>query len=110
MLACGRHSETEAAFAVVERDGRLVAAPADVDADPGFIRDLPPAADTSMAGRYRHFKGGEYAFVARVDSAEGDLLLYRTASGSVWLRPFAMAFETVDRDDASKPRFARISD
>jgi hypothetical protein len=113
-VAHGRHSETEAWLNVIgASDGGLDAVPAPhgKDAAP-FIGELPAAAcDPTVIGRWRHFKGGVYEFFARVRSEqEGDLLLYRDASGGVWLRPWDMVFETVERDGRSLPRFVRVED
>lgn len=61
------------------------------------------------AGRYRHFKGGEYQVqgVAR-HSESGELLVVYTplyGEGGLWVRPLAMFEETVLRDGREQPRF-----
>lgn len=70
---------------------------------------LPPAA----AGRYRHYKGREYALIGVVRHSEtlAPLVLYRPLYGesALWVRPFEMFFETVTVDGVSQPRFARIA-
>ncbi|MEZ5503811.1 MAG: DUF1653 domain-containing protein [Halioglobus sp.] len=64
------------------------------------------------AGRYRHFKGGEYRVqgVAR-HSETGELLVVYTplyGEGGLWVRPLAMFQETVLHDDRKRPRFEYI--
>jgi uncharacterized protein DUF1653 len=113
-VACGQHSETEAWLdVVVAHDGGLDAVPARHRNDRvAFIGELPAAAwDPAIIGRWRHFKGDVYEFFARVRSKqEGDLLLYRDRSGGVWLRPWSMVFETIERNGGSLPRFRRVAD
>ena len=112
-VARGRHSESEALIdVVVADDGRLDAGAAQDEDAAMFIGELPAAAcDPAVAGCWRHFKGGIYEFFALVRSEhEGDLVLYRDASGGVWLRPWGMVLEIVERDGTSLPRFARMDD
>lgn len=113
-VAHGRHSETGARLDVlVGDDGGLEAVPAPAENNvPVFLGELPSTAcNSTVMGRWRHFKGGVYEFFARVRfEGEGDLLLYRDASGDVWLRPWDMVFETIERDGRSLPRFARVED
>ena len=73
--------------------------------------DLPhlPAVPT---GRYRHYKGKLYELVGAVRHSETlePLALYRplAGDGALWVRPWAMFFETVVVDGVAQPRFARI--
>jgi hypothetical protein len=64
------------------------------------------------AGRYRHYKGGEYEvfFVATHSETEEQVVVYRTLYGdrSYWVRPLGMFTETVVVDGAEKPRFELI--
>ena len=66
---------------------------------------LPP-------GRYRHYKGGEYAVygVATHSETEESLVVYRPlyGEGALWVRPLSMFEETVQRDGATVPRFEFI--
>ena len=66
------------------------------------------------AGRYRHYKGGEYEVygVARHSETEELLVVYRPlyGAGDLWVRPLDMFTETVVVDDKPVPRFARIAD
>lgn len=112
-VARGRHSESETLIdVVVAEDGRLDAGAAQDEDSAVFIGELPAdACDPAVIGSWRHFKGGMYEFFALVRSEpEGDLLLYRDASGGVWLRPWGMVLEIVERDGRSLPRFVRIAD
>lgn len=64
------------------------------------------------AGRYRHYKGGEYEvfFVATHSETEEPMVVYRTLYGDrgYWVRPLAMFTETVRVDGVEKPRFERV--
>ena len=64
------------------------------------------------AGRYRHYKGGEYEvfFVATHSETEEPVVVYRTLYGdhSYWVRPLAMFTEEVLVDGKSVPRFALV--
>ena len=72
------------------------------------LAPLPPA----RVGRYRHYKGGEYELVgvARHSETLEPLVVYRPlydASG-LWVRPYAMFFESVNVDGRTQPRFAPL--
>lgn len=64
------------------------------------------------AGRYRHFKGGEYEVlgVARHSENDEQLVVYRPlyGEGGLWVRPLAMFLEQVDHQGVLQPRFARV--
>ena len=64
------------------------------------------------AGRYRHFKGGEYRVegVARHSETGEELVVYTPlyGEGGLWVRPLAMFLETVVHDGREQPRFAYI--
>ncbi len=64
------------------------------------------------AGRYRHFKGGEYEVlgVARHSETDERLVVYRPlyGDGGLWVRPAAMFLETVEHDGRTVPRFAPV--
>lgn len=63
-------------------------------------------------GRYRHFKGNEYAllYIAKHSETLEDMAVYRQlyGDGSVWVRPCAMFSETVTVDGEEVPRFRYI--
>lgn len=111
VLACARHTETEALYQIVAGDhGELIAESAGAANTKTFIGVLPAATiDESVAGTWRHFKGGMYEFVTRVASAEGDLVLYRDSDDGCWLRPLSMVGQAVVRDGVSRPRFVRVT-
>jgi hypothetical protein len=74
------------------------------------LAPLPPAP----AGRYRHYKGGEYRLLGVVRHSESlePMVLYRPLgkdSGD-WVRPYAMFFEKLLIDGVRQPRFTRIGD
>ena len=74
--------------------------------------DLPPLPPTP-AGRYRHYKGKEYELVGVVRHSETlePLVLYRPlyGEGALWVRPYAMFFETVNINGVVQPRFALLA-
>jgi hypothetical protein len=63
-------------------------------------------------GRYRHFKGGEYAVqgVARHSETDEALVVYTPlyGEGGLWVRPLAMFTETVTHQGLEQPRFSYI--
>jgi len=64
------------------------------------------------AGRYRHFKGGEYQVqgVAR-HSETGELLVVYTplyGEGGLWVRPMEMFQQSVLHEGREQPRFAYL--
>jgi hypothetical protein len=71
------------------------------------VAPLPALA----AGRYRHYKGGEYEVlgVARHSETGQALVVYRPlyGAGELWVRPHAMFVEDVVVDGVRRPRFER---
>ena len=67
---------------------------------------------TIKPGRYRHFKGNEYAVIgtARHSETLEELVVYRAlyGDGGLWVRPAAMWTETVERDGYRGPRFVPV--
>jgi len=67
---------------------------------------------TVEPGRYRHYKGREYAVigVARHSETEEELVVYRQEYGdhSLWVRPKAMFMETVEVEGRIVPRFEYV--
>lgn len=65
--------------------------------------------NTLKPGRYRHYKGQDYAVfqVARHSETEEPLVVYRCLYGdfSWWVRPLGMFTGTVDIDGETIPRF-----
>jgi len=63
-------------------------------------------------GRYRHFKGKEYAVLYTATHSETleDYVVYRQLYGEerIWVRPLSMFSETVERDGIQQPRFTYI--
>ena len=63
-------------------------------------------------GRYRHYKGREYAVlgVARHSETEESLVVYRPEYGgrALWVRPLSMFVETVETREGRVPRFSLI--
>jgi len=64
-------------------------------------------------GRYRHFKGGEYAVqgVARHSETGEELVVYSPLYGErgLWVRPVSMFVETVEHRGVQQPRFSYVS-
>ena len=75
------------------------------------MSDLPPLPDVPL-GRYRHYKGMEYELLGAVRHSETlePLALYRPlyGEGAMWVRPYAMFFETVLIDGVARRRFAPV--
>ncbi len=63
-------------------------------------------------GKYRHFKGKEYALIGIASHSETlePMVVYRAlyGDGGLWVRPAHMWLETVDRADYQGPRFQYI--
>lgn len=68
--------------------------------------------DTLLPGRYRHYKGKDYAVVgvARHSETEEPMVVYQTLYGNFdwWVRPLAMFREEVMVDGKACPRFAYV--
>ena len=64
---------------------------------------------TLQPGRYRHFKGGEYAVqgVATHSETGERLVVYAPlyGDGGLWVRPLSMFLETVEHNGKRYPRF-----
>jgi hypothetical protein len=76
------------------------------------MSDLKPLPAIT-AGRYRHYKGGEYEVLGVVRHSETlePHVLYRPLDGSPdqWVRPFAMFTESVDVAGEPQPRFKLVA-
>lgn len=62
------------------------------------------------AGKYRHYKGGEYEVIGVGKHSETleDLVVYRHPGNELselWVRPLTMFFETVEVEGKTVPRF-----
>ncbi len=73
---------------------------------------MPPVFRQTLAGRYRHYKGGEYEVlgVARHSETEEALVVYRAlyGEGGLWVRPEVMFRGVVEVDGRSVARFAPV--
>jgi hypothetical protein len=76
------------------------------------MSELPPLPATP-AGRYRHYKGGEYEVIgaARHSETLEPLVVYRPLykDSGCWVRPHAMFFGEVEVDGVRQPRFAPVA-
>lgn len=65
-------------------------------------------------GRYRHFKGGEYALLGIATHSETmeSIVVYRALYGEkgLWVRPAAMWTEFVHKENYTGPRFQYIGE
>lgn len=65
-------------------------------------------------GKYRHFKGGEYAvlYLAKHSETLEDVVVYQALYGAkgIWVRPAAMWNELVTHQGKTVPRFTYIGD
>jgi len=68
----------------------------------------------NIAGKYRHYKGGEYEVLGtgKHTETEEDMVIYRAlyAPYETWVRPYDMFFETIIVDSEELPRFEKIED
>jgi len=66
------------------------------------------------AGKYRHFKGGEYQVlgVARHSETEERLVVYLPlyGEGDLWVRPLAMFTEAVEHEGRTVARFTLVEE
>ncbi len=64
------------------------------------------------AGRYRHYKGGEYQVQGVATHSEtGELLVVYTplyGESGLWVRPLGMFEESVVHEGREQPRFAYV--
>ena len=65
-----------------------------------------------VKGRYRHFKGNEYEVVdfAKDSESTEQMVIYRALYGEhdLWVRPYTMFQEIIERDGKKMRRFERI--
>ena len=65
-------------------------------------------------GKYRHYKGNQYAVLDVVthSETEEELVLYRPlyGEGKLWVRPLDMFMEKVSIDGKDLPRFKYIGE
>jgi len=70
--------------------------------------------DEFRPGRYKHFKGGEYDAICVGYSSERrneKFVVYRSIEKEiVWIRPYDMFFEHVEREGYKGPRFTYLGD
>jgi len=82
--------------------------PAEIDTEPS--EELTPEEITP--GRYRHFKGNEYEVVdfAKDSETTEKMVIYRALYGDheLWVRPYDMFREIIERDGKRMRRFERI--
>lgn len=80
------------------------------EAEPAVEEELTPEEITP--GRYRHFKGNEYEVIDFAnDSETGEkMVIYRALYGTheLWVRPYDMFREIIERDGKRMRRFERI--
>jgi len=77
---------------------------------PSFTKEICRA--TVKLGKYRHFKGKEYAllYIAHHSETKEDMAVYRQlyGDGDVWVRPLQMFMEEVECEGIKVPRFTYI--
>ena len=75
------------------------------------MSDLP-ALPALAPGRYRHYKGRDYDVIGVAWHSETlePVVVYRPlyGEGALWVRPWAMFFETVVIDSVERPRFTLV--
>lgn len=72
-----------------------------------FVQNL--VENRIKLGKYRHFKGKEYAvlYVAKHSETLEEYVVYRQLYGDegIWIRPLSMFCEVIERDGKTYPRF-----
>ena len=67
-----------------------------------------------ITGKYKHFKGGEYELimVAKDSETQEDVVVYKALYGEngVWVRPYNMFFEEIEREGKKMQRFKKIEE
>jgi len=67
---------------------------------------------SEITGKYRHYKGNEYEVIAigLHTETEEKMVVYKGLYEpyQVWIRPYAMFFETVVVDGIEMPRFQKL--
>ncbi len=67
---------------------------------------------TDITGHYRHYKGNEYEVIGEGVHTETEekFVVYKSlyAPYTIWVRPFAMFFESIEVDEQTLPRFAKL--
>ncbi len=65
-------------------------------------------------GKYKHFKGNEYEVIGVAKNSETleEMVVYRALYGEkeLWVRPYSMWNETVERDGKTFKRFEFIGE
>ena len=83
-----------------------------IPAETASDEELIPEERTT--GRYRHFKGNEYEVVdfAKDSETSERMVIYRALYGdrALWVRPYEMFREIIERDGKRMRRFERIGD
>jgi len=64
------------------------------------------------SGAYRHFKGGVYEVIGigRHSETEEQMVVYKNASGDIWVRPLDMFCEFVIHEGVQMQRFTLIEE
>lgn len=74
---------------------------------------VPFAADGQHCApeHYVHYKGGRYELVCRatLEADHTPMLVYKAGNGTLWIRPEAVFFETIEVDGRKQTRFTRVS-
>jgi glycosidase len=84
-----------------------------VDPDPDEEESAPKfVPEEIVPGRYRHFKGNEYEVIDFATDSETleKMVIYRALYGErgLWVRPYEMFREIIERDGKKLRRFERI--
>lgn len=70
--------------------------------------------EATLTGHYRHYKGNEYEVLGEGIHTETEerLIIYKSlhAPFTIWVRPYAIFFETVTIDGQETPRFSKLED
>lgn len=109
MRCIATHTETNERYAVMEQIGRvryIVPYHKKTEIDPSHTHET-----TRPNALYKHYKGGYYkTYYSVLHRITGErFVLYEDNQKRLWLRPYAMFHQHIERNGQIVPRFRRIS-
>lgn len=79
-----------------------------------MISENKDSQDEFRLGQYRHFKGNLYDLIGKVRHSETQeqMVLYRAlyGEGGLWVRPYQMFFDTIEREGQEFKRFEYVNE
>ena len=106
--------ENDGSFRTDYTTDEAITLPAEENADAPSPAEAEPelTPEEIVPGRYRHFKGNEYEVIGFAKDSETTekMVIYRALYGEqeLWVRPYEMFREIIERDGKKIRRFERI--